>query len=237
MQPQHVQDDLGSYVLGALEPDEAEKVENHLSICNPCKQAMLDYQRTADILLFTPAPIQIDTSLRAKVLSRVARESGAGEATKHQTPFSALLDKVKSFLGKAPKPLPEKDSITAAIMEILCNPTCHIWDIPGTSANPTATARFIGSPDQKTGALISHGLPAPDERAQYQIWLYADMEHVEAGPLFTFPPGGFGAAILTAERPIQLYQSLAVSLEPSSGSKTPTGEFVLKGSITTGDLA
>ncbi len=232
MQPQHVQDELGSYVLGALEPDEAEKVENHLNICNPCKNAMLDYQRTADILLFTPSPVTVDTSLRAKVLSRVAHESsGNSFASKQHTPLSALLDRVKSFLGKAPKPLPEKDHITAAIMEILCNPACRIWDIQGTSAYPSAAARFIGSPDQKIGALISHGLAETNDRMRYQIWLYTDSDHLEAGPVFAFPHGGFGAVILTASKPISSYQTVAVTLEPATGSKTPTGEIMLEGSI------
>jgi len=72
----HVREELGAYVLGALEPDEAEAVRRHLSRCADCVR---EHARLAGLpaLLSLAGPVEPGApapAVEERVLDAVARE-------------------------------------------------------------------------------------------------------------------------------------------------------------------
>jgi anti-sigma factor RsiW len=75
----HVHDELGGYVLGALDPEERDAVAAHLAACPECAAeharlaALPAMLRTAEGLEIPAAP----TDVEERVLDRIAQERGA----------------------------------------------------------------------------------------------------------------------------------------------------------------
>jgi anti-sigma factor RsiW len=75
----HLREELGAYVLGALEPDERDAVAAHLAACPDCRA---EYERIAGLpALLRPAEgLEIPAAppgLEERLLDRVAHERGA----------------------------------------------------------------------------------------------------------------------------------------------------------------
>jgi hypothetical protein len=77
----HVHEDIGAYVLGALDPDSARRVEDHLAACEQCAAAhaelaglpaLLDLAALAGAHEDEPLP----SAIEERVLDRFARERG-----------------------------------------------------------------------------------------------------------------------------------------------------------------
>lgn len=50
------QDNLAAYALGALDPDEAAALEQHLKTCEPCRLELATYERVGAGLLTALPP-------------------------------------------------------------------------------------------------------------------------------------------------------------------------------------
>ena len=74
-----LREDLGGYVLGALEPDEAARVRAHLDSCPGCAAAYRELARLPELLDLSaglePAALRPPPGLEERLLDEVARES------------------------------------------------------------------------------------------------------------------------------------------------------------------
>jgi anti-sigma-K factor RskA len=73
--------DAAAYVLGALEPDEAEKFRRHLEGCVVCRDEVNAFQHVADALPIAAPQHPVPRGLRRRVLNEVhadARAKAAG---------------------------------------------------------------------------------------------------------------------------------------------------------------
>ena len=74
-----VREDLGGYVLGALEPDEAERVRAHLERCPECVTEYRELARLPELLDLSagldPETVTPPPGLEERLLDSVARES------------------------------------------------------------------------------------------------------------------------------------------------------------------
>ncbi len=93
--------------------------------------------------------------------------------------------------------------------------------VPTTDGPAAATGTFFFSlPDQR-GALVVRGLAQPAQGQTYQIW-YIDDNAADpiAGPPFAVNAQGEAAIPLNLN--VSTFNGVAISLEPASGSDTPT---------------
>lgn len=67
---------LAAHALGALDRDEARRVEEHLSSCAECRAEMSEWQATASALAYTARPAEPSPELRSRILEAV-REDGS----------------------------------------------------------------------------------------------------------------------------------------------------------------
>lgn len=111
--------------------------------------------------------------------------------------------------------------------ELLTSPQSQSAVLAGTNMAPEARAQLAF--DRRTGhaMLFAYNLPPAPAGKAYQLWFISNGK-VMPGKVFT--PDTVGRAMINDEVPIGNLDSapvFAVTLEPSGGVKTPTGEKYL----------
>jgi anti-sigma-K factor RskA len=112
--------------------------------------------------------------------------------------------------------------------ELLASPDAHTSELAGTHVAESARARLVFDANTGEGVLTATNLPPAPAGKVYQLWFIADGKPLP-GSVFSTDTQGRGEMreqIPPAGRRAQIF---AVTVEPSSGVQSPTGEIVLKG--------
>lgn len=104
------------------------------------------------------------------------------------------------------------------------------WTVAGTDAAPEAGGVLVQGHDDPRPFLLVRDLPELPPQQAYQAWVIVNGTPVEAG-LFDSPKAG--PAIARLERPLGGANTVAVSVEPAGGSRSPTGPIVMAGTLQT----
>lgn len=208
MHVSHVGELLDAYALGALEPDEVDRVEGHLQICAGCRSMLEPSRQTAEELLIAVPTVAVPSSLRARTLARIH-----GEKMADRNPAGESEDRSGSLLRT-----------------LLTQPDYTIWPVGGTADTPTASARLVTAPTRQDAVLLTSGLRVPETGKSYQVWFLSGGRAVP-GALFTVDVQGQGSSMLRLPAPLSTFDSIAVTVEPRDGSSSPTGTIVLAGPV------
>lgn len=184
-----------AYALDALDPDEAEAYERHLSQCEECRAQLAELNEGAAALAFgtiAPAP---PPRLRAAILDQAAAE---------RTNVVPLLRRRWVARGLA---------VTAAAA------ACIVVGLAVSLSQSSHTkiyALMVGP--QRTATLHITGLPAAPSGKTYEAWI------IPAGgsprPAGLFPSGENATVRLRGTVPKKAV--VAVTVEPAGGSRQPT---------------
>lgn len=79
-----VREELETWALGALEPNEADAVERHIAVCEPCRQESAAIGGIARLLPFSLPPVSPSSAARHALMSRIADEQMAVSAAQSQ---------------------------------------------------------------------------------------------------------------------------------------------------------
>ena len=186
-------DEIGPYVLGALEPDEMEAMRRHLAGCSRCATevqslagipALLD-SASADAEIATPAP-----GLEEEVLDRFVRERAASRRPRRRWPRLAIpaIAVAALIAGILIAALPSGTDPAYA--------KADLWSLPaGGGAGGSAQAAEVDGGTRVK--LRAHDLPVSRGRA-YELWcVRTDGRWVDGGT-FRARSDGTAAAELTA---------------------------------------
>jgi anti-sigma-K factor RskA len=238
MSQDHVSDLLPGYALGCLDDEELLHVTRHLSLCSACRVELAGYQQTAERLAmagpaFNPAP-----ELKQKVLARVRR------ASKQQAPVrnSSFLDFFRLIfsqrLGLA------LGGAVLLLLVLLLTSTLVLWKqnqdlqarapvgsmrlvaLKGTTEAPQTSGYLMVFKDETYGTLTVSEAPLLDPGQQYQLWLIKDGKR-RSGGVFSVGQDGYGVMQVSADSPLDSYQSFGITIEPLGGSPAPTGKKIL----------
>ena len=72
---QHVDDSIGAYALGALEPDEQAEVERHLAVCDRCQAELEVAEETLGQMALSLEPETPSPQLKDRLMAAVAADS------------------------------------------------------------------------------------------------------------------------------------------------------------------
>ncbi|MGQ0761946.1 MAG: anti-sigma factor [Acidobacteriota bacterium] len=112
-------------------------------------------------------------------------------------------------------------------VEFLRSPGMKTMELAGTQTAQAARATFVY--DQKTGRgmLITEGLPMAPPGMAYEVWFIPKGQSPMPGKTFTVDAAG--KAMMMDEMPAEARQNaiVAITLEPKSGSQSPTGPIYL----------
>jgi anti-sigma-K factor RskA len=247
------------YAVGALEGEERARFEDHLAEgCADCEQRLVE-SREAMVLLTRALPRE---SPAEAVKQRVFEQLGEGRATagagadtrRSGFAWSRVAGAVAamaamlliSFLiwdrWTLTRLLVERDrdiqnlqseiARRKEVYRLLEDPSVRAIALAGQAASPAAVGRLLWRADDRTGLLLTRGLPEVPEGMIYELWAIGSGGPVPAG-LFSVDERGRAQHKLPAlAAPVSgSYEQFAVTLEPEAGSPLPTGPMHLSGSL------
>ncbi|MBD0369335.1 MAG: anti-sigma factor [Pyrinomonadaceae bacterium] len=96
---------LAAHALGALDSEEARRVEEHLEACAECRAELEVWRDTTSALAYTVAPAEPSPQLRSRILESVRASSAqpkiAGETKKAASSSSNVIAFQRSNLSRA----------------------------------------------------------------------------------------------------------------------------------------
>ena len=245
----HVEPLLGGYALGALEPQEAARVDAHVRQCRRCRISLAQYQAVAEGLLHGPPPLPPPTSVRA-VLEQRLTTGGTGRARNlrpglRTIPFPILtgmfvisvvalslvawqmqtsLRRVENQVRAAQEAQDERARVDGVSLALLTYPGRQVAMVSGDRAYGT----FLFEPRLPMAVLNAWGLPEVGSGRVFQVWLVRpDGARVSAGLFVRDADAPFTRVLLDMSEPVKSFVGLGVTVEPLDGSPEPTGPRVL----------
>ena len=202
-----VHDLAAAFALDALDEDEADEFEQHLAICPDCEGELAGLRVAAVALAFAGELAVPPARLRERVL-----DVGA--------PVIPLRRR-----HRRPQLVAAVAVVAAALIAIVVRPWDDAGSLGGMKRFTAQGAKATLLVDQSGGAVLSvRRLPPPPAGKAYEIW-------VIAGGKAT-PAGWVRGTLAALTRPVPPGASVAVSVEPGSGSLQPTGPLVLRAETT-----
>ncbi len=207
--------DGAAYVLGALEPAEAQVYRRHLSACAACRDEVTALQRVADVLPVAVPQYRLSGPLRRRVVRTVRAES---RRTRRRPAFRPAF----------------RPALAGAFAIVLVLVVAGIFALRGGGTGPkvidasvrgsTGTAALRISAGQ--GELVVRHLPAPARGRIYEVWLKRpNAAPAPTAALFSVSAGG--AADVDIPGTLGGVSSILVTDEPAGGSRVPTGPAVI----------
>ncbi len=226
-----------AYALGALSEEERWEVEEYLSR-HPELRAEVDGLRSvANLLALAPQEYEPSPKLRRDLLNRIS--SSSSEATPAADP-STRQGGLWRLFGPG--------GLTAAAVLALVTVGMFVWNASLQEENQTLQGELQGQRTyalQGTGTaqgvqgeivrlgderavLMAEDLPSPPEGETYQAWIMREDVPEPAG---LFEPNDAGVAAAPIEGSIEGADAVAVTLEPSGGSSSPTSDPLMTATI------
>jgi anti-sigma-K factor RskA len=213
-------EDLAAYMLGALDPREAEEFEHHLDGCEHCQEELRWLEPAVHALPEeverTEPPPQLRESLMAEVRA---------DARVQARPAPSRPKARRWFL---------KPAVGFAVLALLIAGVVGYEvgkDGDGEGGGASKIVRQINGmtvtmiQEDDSGKLELAGVPQPPKDKVFEAWVERDGE-VEAVPALLVPDRHGHAETTIAD--MSGVKTLMVTVEPRGGSETPTGETIME---------
>lgn len=231
--PERLQEDLAAYVLGALDPQEANALERHLEGCGSCRERLSWLHPALDLLPASVEQVSPPDSLRQNLMATVRAEAEA------QAPVAAAArprrERRSWWQGLGPMVMRPATGFAAVLLLVAGVATGYL--VRGGEADPQST--FVeakptrGTPPSASATLERHGdsatlhvnqLPEIGRNEVYEVWVQRGgvME-----PTSTFVLHEDGSAEAAVPGPLAGAEGVYVTAEPRPGSRKPTSPPVL----------
>jgi anti-sigma factor RsiW len=240
---------LPALTLGALDDDERSLVMAHLNECPACRQKLVEYQSMAQGLLVAVPPRTPPAMLKQTLLAqvrpawpvRLQRWLRSAQATPRWTfaaPYALVILLLGLFIFETIRLESQQAALSAQLTQqqmaisMLARDTVMVhMDGTPMASNASAVMRYM--PQDTMAVVQTHALPPLGAEKAYQLWFIDSAGNHDSGAVFTVPSGSEGSMtlVIVAPRPLKDYVGCGVSIEPSGGSKTPTGPAALTGKL------
>jgi anti-sigma factor RsiW len=216
------QEDVGAYLLSALEPAEQSAFEGHLASCPECRAELEQLRVAAEALPRSVEPFAPPASLKRSLMEAV-REDVRPE----RRPLLERLG-IDRFLAGIRPQVALAGAAVLLVVAVLVGTQLSggsggnrvVAGVVDRSRVPDATAT-VTLPKDKSGPaqLRVTGMPAPKPGQVYEIWLKRG-DQVQPGPLFSTDRSGNGAGAIPDD--LQGVSTVLVTREPTGGAKKPS---------------
>jgi anti-sigma-K factor RskA len=211
-----------AYALDALDERDEHEYEAHLRSCDSCRLQLVDLTEAASALAYAieaPAP---PTDLRDRILER-AREERSNVVplrprrgvTYAVGAVAAVAASVAIGIGIWASSVSDDLDSERALTELLLDPDNRVVDVSGVSG------RLVVEESGDATIVISDLDEAPEGRA-YELWVIEDEAPRPAG---LFRSEG-DTDIVQLEEPVPAGATVAMTVEPESGSPQPTTDII-----------
>jgi anti-sigma factor RsiW len=220
------QEDVGAYLLGALEPAEQASFEGHLAGCPECRAEVEQLRVAADALPRSVEPFAPPPSLKRSLMEAVR-----DDARPAREPFLArLLAGIRPQFALA-------GAAAVLIIAIVVGTQLSGGDggqrvvtaVIDRSRVPAATATVTVPKDRSGPAQLRvTGMPAPKAGQVYEIWLKRG-DQLQPGPLFNTDRSGNGAGAIPDD--LAGVSAVLVTREHVGGAKMPSEAPIISARI------
>jgi hypothetical protein len=238
--------EAAAWVLGALDPAEAERFQAHLQSCGGCGIAVAEFEQVAQALAHPPLELEPPPDLHARTLARVQHEvMSANQAQENPQPTSAPAKasrwwrwqwnipvfSVAAALGAAFIAIVMVLAQVVQVAPAQALTVIPLHAAPGSAAWGQATA--VHSDGGWSIRLTVHHLPPPGPGQFYECW-YAGPgnrpshpELITAGT-FTVGLGGTGTFTMWSAANPQVFKTMQITAERPGGAGQ-LGQVILTG--------
>jgi anti-sigma factor RsiW len=225
------EEDVGAYLLGALEPAEQSAFEGHLASCPECRDEVERLRVATNALPRSVEPFEPSPSLK-KSLMEAVREDVKPE----RTPLLERLGLSRAFGGLR---VPQLAMAGAALLVVVVVALTQLGGSDGghrvvagvvdRSRVPDATATVTVPKDEDGPAQLRvTGMPPPKPGQVYEIWLKRG-DQLQPGPLFNVDSAGTGAGAIPDD--LDGVSAVLVTREATGGAKTPSEAPIISARI------
>ncbi|VXA94326.1 anti-sigma factor domain-containing protein [Aeromicrobium sp. 9AM] len=216
---------LAPYVLDALDPEERNQFEAHLEQCPDCRTELGGLQATATRLAESQSQAP-PAELRQRLLTAIGTTPQERPVVTAMSQRGGLRRRLPQLVAAAALVLAaaggtgyfvehnradEQHDQNVAIRAVLGAPDA---DTKALNLPNGGTVRLITSESRDSAVVVARELPALDEGKVYQVWLIKKSAAESQG---TFSRSGEMVMKDLAD-----VDQVAVTVEPSGGSKKPT---------------
>ncbi|HEX6963147.1 MAG TPA: anti-sigma factor [Lacipirellula sp.] len=249
---QQCRDDLAEYDLGAADAARAEEVAAHLAACRACRQELDDVRAAWAAMPLALTPIEPSSGLFDKVASRL----DDGEAA-HSGMRPGRVERVLSYLVAAAVFIglsvglwqlgqPADDAAVRQTAEqfarrlgrlqemerLLSADGVRLVSLNSDAAEGEVEGFILWDVTADQWHFYADRLPPPPDGQSYQIWVVGRNEQYKPGPVLSRTPDGLGSAVVDLHKlEVREAAKAVVTLEPSIGSKQPTGDVILEAAL------
>ena len=228
---EHVQDELEAYALGALEPNDAERIAEHLALCPSCREEASSLAEVVGTLPETVTPQDPTPSLRDRILAAARTDIPAsapasprrwspGAVRPSRVAFAGLLASV-IVLGAADVAAYQRTTAITAQRDQLYSLIESMrqggreWYMAGKDSFAGAGGTLYDPrADGKQPFVLFHDLPSIATGKVLTVWLVSpDSTWARAA---TFQPNGQDIQAVGINMEVSGFDRCAVTLEDSS---------------------
>ena len=233
------------YALDALDEDERRLVEEHVERCPNCAEALHQMTESAGALALGVPQVDPAPELRQRLRSAVRAESQERRRVRRFRPrlspvwgavaaaivvsagslaWAASLQHQVTNLATQAQIASDKADRYDHVVRVLASSQLSVrplWPVSDVQARGTVYL----DPSSNTGMLMVHGL-RPKPGYGWQIWFVRGTERVSGGMVWT-DDSGTGYALIRCPGDLQTFDSVGLTLEPSTGSAWPTSPKVM----------
>jgi Anti-sigma-K factor rskA/Putative zinc-finger len=214
--PHDCSGDAAAYVLGALDPPEAEAFRAHLAGCVICRDEVTALQQAADALSVAAPQYPVPRGLRRRVLAAVRAEPRMPDSPAPSR-RSGLRIHGPALTGALAVVLA---AVAVAVLLLVPGGSSGVRVVPAHVTAPAASAELRLASGR--AELIVRHFPPPPGNHIYEVWLQR-RGHSSPSPtttLFSVTSSGAGNIGLTGS--LSGVSEVLVTPEPAGGSLAPT---------------
>jgi anti-sigma factor RsiW len=223
------QDDVGAYLLGALEPAEAAAFEGHVAGCAECRAEVERLRTAADALPRSVEPFAPPASLKRSLMEAV-REESAQQAPAGRRTLRERLGLDRLFTGMRPElawvsaafVLAVGIALGVAVSQLTKSGSGEQRVVAGvvdrTRIHGASATLTVPEDHSGPAQLRVSGMPPPRPGQVYEIWLKRG-DQVQPGPLFNVDSQGNGVGAIPDD--LGGVSAVLVTREHTGGAQRP----------------
>ena len=206
---------VGSYALDALDDGEQRDFEQHLALCERCREELAGLREAATSLAYGAPRAVPPPELKERILAQARAERQNVVPLRRRRNWTAPLAAAAAIAACAAVVL----GVWASSLQNSKDPFESVLAKPGSRLVSMGRAGAVAvAPDGS--AVLAVAVPSAPTDKTYEAWV---IEAGKAKPAGLFP-GGAGTSVVEVPRPVRSGAVVAVTLEPKGGSQQPTSK-------------
>jgi anti-sigma-K factor RskA len=247
--------------LDALDGQDLLDFREHLPGCAECQAELAAYEEVAGRMGASVGAVPSPPAVRDRVLASVGAAAGTRRAPRPAPRWwlaalataaaaalaldllatRAELERMRDRAATLERQVEQarrevsqlRDELVEArsVRDLVARPESRLTSLAGLKLAPEARGRMIWNAATREAVLLASGLDRAPAGKAYEIWVIGPSGRPVPAGVFQPRPDGSAVVRLPQVEDTALPHTFAVTVEPATGSASPTGPMVLAGAV------